>query len=209
MLVRMIGLTILIGMVFAVAGKRASSDQMALMLGSGIGAALIVPIGIARDKMEGTLELLCGLPIAPRALAASRVAAGALLSLPWAAGAGVLAPGLPRGLGLDPFGVGVLAWLALLLLSACGTALLARFELESVLGAPFVAMLLLLVLLPRVLRALSPALSFDLVLDFLRQPFAPALLAFAMLSTVVACTAIALEITSRAFAAYDRDTTRR
>jgi hypothetical protein len=209
MLVRMIGLTILIGMVFAVAGKRASSDQLALMLGSGLGAALIVPIGIARDKMEGTLELLCGLPVAPRALAASRVAAGALLSLPWAAGAGVLALGLPRGFGLDPFGVGVLAWLALLLLSAWGTALLARFELESVLGAPFVAMLLFLVLLPRVLRALSPALSLDVVLDFLRQPFAPALLAFAMLSTVVACTAIALAITSRAFAAYGRDTTRR
>ena len=177
MLLRMIGLTIFIGGVFSIAGKRTSADQIALVLGSGLGAALIVPIGIARDKMEGTLELLCGLPVAPRVIAASRISAGALLSL-------VLPPG-------------------------CGTAVLARFELESVLGAPFVAALLLLVLLPRALRALYPGLSADLVLDFLRRPSAPALLALALLSTFVACGAIALEITSRAFATYSRDTTRR
>jgi hypothetical protein len=209
MLLRMIGLTVFIGGVFFIAGKRTSADQMALVLGSGLGAALIVPIGIARDKMEGTLELLCGLPVEPRVIAASRITAGALLSLPWGAGAGLLAVSLPLAFPLSPFGVALLAWLVLVLLSACGTAILARFELESVLGAPFVAALLLLVLLPRALRALYPGLSADVILDFLRRPSAPVLLALALLSTFVACGAIALEITSRAFATYSRDTTRR
>ena len=209
MLLRMIGLTIFIGGVFFIAGKRTSADQMALVLGSGLGAALIVPIGIARDKMEGTLEFLCGLPVTPRVIGASRIAAGALLSLPWAVGAGVFAFRLLPGFPLNPFGVALLAWLVLVLLSACGTAVLARFELESVLGAPFVAALLLLVLLPRALRAVYPGLSADLVLEFLGRPAAPALLALALLSTFVACGAIALEIASRAFATYARDTTRR
>jgi ABC-type transport system involved in multi-copper enzyme maturation permease subunit len=209
MLLRMMGLTIFIGGVFFIAGKRTSADQMALVLGSGLGAALIVPLGIARDKMEGTLELLCGLPVSPRVIAVSRIAAGALLSLPWAFGAGLFAFRLLPGFPLNPFGVSLLAWLVLVLLSACGTAVLARFELESVLGVPFVAALIVLVLLPRALRALYPGLSADLVLEFLGRPAAPALLALALLSTFVACGAIALEITSRAFATYARDTTRR
>jgi hypothetical protein len=212
MLVRMIGLTVFVAAVFLVAGKRTAADQLALVLGSGLGVVLIVPLGIVRDKMEGTLELLCGLPVAPRAIAASRILAGALLPLPWAAGAGLLALGLPPAVPLDPFAVGALAWCVMLLLSACGTAILARCELERVLGAPFVGVLLLLVLLPRALRwfaRLHPGFTPDRLRALLQYPAAPALCALGLAAIIAAWVAVSLEIASSAFATYDRDTTRR
>jgi hypothetical protein len=209
MLVRMIGLTVAIGVVFFLAGKRTAADQLALVLGSGLGVVLIVPMGISRDKIEGTLELLCGLPVASRTIAASRLVAGALLSLPWAIGVGLLAFGLPSGFPLNPLGVAALAWVGMVFLSAGGSAVLARFDLERVLGAPFVAVVLALVIFPRVFHSIFPGMSLDVVLDILRRPSAPVLCAVGLLSVLAACALTALEITSRAFASYSRDTTRR
>jgi len=59
MFVRMALVTVVIGLVFFVAGKRTPADLLATLVGSGLGVALIVPMGIARDKMEGTLEFIC------------------------------------------------------------------------------------------------------------------------------------------------------
>ncbi len=87
---RMVFVTFAICGLFYLAGKREASNQLAILLGSGLGIVLLVPMGIVRDKMEGTLEFICGLPVEPREIAASRFIAGALIAIPWAIAVGAL-----------------------------------------------------------------------------------------------------------------------
>src|ERR1019366_8109956 len=168
MVLRMACLTVIVGLVFCVAGKPTPSDLLATLIGSSIGVVLIVPMGISRDKMEGSLDFLCGLPVESHAIAASRFIAVAVLSIPWAVGVGAVAFTVPTIASLNPVGVAILTWLAMLLLGASATALLTRFELESLLGAPVIAMVIAVVLVPRAVHALIPGMTKETVLRLLQ-----------------------------------------
>jgi hypothetical protein len=202
MVLRMACLTVIVGLVFFVAGKRAPVDLLATLMGSSLGVVFIVPMGISRDKIEGSLDFLCGLPVESRAIAASRFIAVAVLSIPWAAAVGAAAFTVPTITSLSPVGVAILTWLAMLLLGACGTVLLTRFELESLLGAPVVAMVIAVVLVPRAVHALIPGLTQETVLRLLQRPTAPFVLSAVLLAVVGIVGAVAFAITSRAFASY-------
>lgn len=209
MVVKMALLTMIVCGVFVLAGKRTASDVLATVLGSGIGAVLIVPMGISRDKMEGTLDFLCGLPVEPRAIAASRFAAMAVFATPWAAAAGGVSFALPATAQVNPIAVGVLTGLAMLLLGACGIAALTCFELESLLGAPLVAVVIAFVLVPRAVRALLPGVTGDAALRFLQQPAAPFVVAVCLLAVGAVVGAIAFGMATRGFAKYRADAARR
>ncbi|MFI5233795.1 MAG: hypothetical protein ACHQSE_14950 [Gemmatimonadales bacterium] len=189
MVVKMAVLTAIVCGVFFAAGKRAPSDLLAVMMGSGLGAVLIVPMGISRDKMEGTLDFLCGLPVDPRAIAASLA--------------------LPATAHVNPVVVVVLTWLAMLLIGACTVAALTCFELESLLGAPLVGLVIAFVLVPRAVRALVPAVTGEAVVRFLQQPAAPLLVAACLLAMGTLVGAMAFGMTTRGFANYRTDPARR
>jgi ABC-type transport system involved in multi-copper enzyme maturation permease subunit len=195
--------------VFFAAGKRAPADLLAVVLGSGLGAVLIVPMGISRDKMEGTLDFLCGLPVEPRAIAASRFAAMAILAAPWAIAAGVVSIALPVTVQVNPGAVTVLTLLVLLVIGACSITAFACWELEALLGAPFVALVIAFVLAPRVARALLPGLTRDAALHFVQTPSAPLLIALCLLVAGGVVGAIAFGMTTRGFANYRADPARR
>jgi hypothetical protein len=209
MVLRMACLTIIVGVVFFLAGKRTPADFLAILIGSSLGVVLIVPMGISRDKMDGSLDFLCGLPVESHAIAASRFIAVAVLAIPWAVGVGAASFTLPVMVSLNPVGVAILTWLAMLLLGACGTALFTRFELESLLGAPVVAMVISVVLVPRVVHALIPGITQESLLRFLQQPTTPLVLATVLPAAVGIVGAVAFGIASRGFATYRPDVTHR
>jgi hypothetical protein len=95
------------------------------------------------------------------------------------------------------------------MLGVGATALLARFDLENLLGAPVVAIVIAVVLVPRAARLLLPDFTREAFMAFLRQPSAPLVLMFAFLAVTVVTGTTAFGITSRAFANYRPDSTRR
>ena len=209
MLVKMALLTAVVCCVFFVAGKRAPAELLAAVAGSGLGAVLIVPMGISRDKMEGTLDFLCGLPVEPRAIAASRMAAMAVIAGPWALAIGAVSLALPAPVPLNPPAVAIVSWLVMLLLGACGVALMTCFELESLLGAPLIAMVLVVVLVPRIGRALFPEVTRETLVALAQRPSAPVVLATALLVAVGLVGATAFGAATRGLANYRADSARR
>jgi hypothetical protein len=209
MVVRMAVLTTIVCGVFFVAGKRTAADMLVTVLGTGLGATLIVPMGISRDKMEGTLDFLCGLPVEPRAIAASRFAAMAVAAAPWAVAAGIVSLALPAVAQVNPVAMVVLTWLSMLLLGACGVAAMTCFELETLLGAPVVGVVIASVLVPRAVRALFPGFTDQAALRFLQQPAAPLVIAVCLLVVIGVVGTIAFEMTTRGFANYRADAARR
>lgn len=208
MLLRMIVMTLAVCLVFFVAGKRARTDQLAVLIGCSLGVALIVPLGIARDKMEGTMDFICGLPVEPWDIALSRFAAVVALALPWAVGIGAMSIGATAIGRLNPFDVAVVAWFALSLLGTCATALFSRFDFETLLGAPMIVMVVVLVVVPRAVRFWLPDLTAASVLRALAQPMAPALLVGGAVLTAVVLGGVAFGMTVRGFATYRRDPAR-
>lgn len=209
MAVRMALLTVIVVGVFFAAGKRAPAELLAAVLGSGLGALLIVPMGVSRDKMEGTLDFICGLPVEPRAIAMSRLMAMAILAAPWAIAAGVTAAMLPAATRVDPVAVCVFAWIVALIIGACGVAALTCFELETMLGAPMVVLVITFAVAPRIVRALFPRATSDAALQVLRQPAAPLLVALSLaVAAGVVCT-IAYWAIVRALSRYRADPVRR
>jgi hypothetical protein len=206
---RMVLLTLFIGVVFFVAGKRTPASLFATLLGCSLGVVLIVPMGISRDKMEGTLDFICGLPVEPRDIAASRFIAVALLAIPWATGVGVLSATGPAIGALNPVGAAVLTWLTMVLLGICATALMTRYDLETLLGAPIIAMAIVVVIVPRVVHSLIPGITPETALQLLTRPAAPPLLATALLVAIGAIGTVAFAVTTRGFANYRPGTTSR
>ena len=202
MAVRLTGVTILICLVFYAAGKRTAVEMLALVVGSSLGTIMMVPMGIAREKMEGTLDFICGLPVEPRTIAASRFLAVAILPIPWVIAIGVTSVAVPTLGALNPVGVAALAWLALLSLGALGTALCTLYDLESLLGVPLLAFVIAVVLVPRVAHALLPGLTPKVVLHLLQQPRAPIVLTLVLLVGVAIAGTLSFAITARGFAKY-------
>lgn len=202
MVVRMVLLTVVVGIVFFLAGKHTPEDQLASILGCSIGVVLIVPMGISRDKMEGTLDFICGLPVESRDIAASRFIAVGLLAIPWAVAIGAFCLSRPFSIPLNPLAVAVAAWLAMLTLGAGATAIFSCFDLETLLGAPVIVLVLTLVIVPRVVHALFPALTAATMLRSLASPAAPMLVAIAALALVGLTGAIAFAATVRGLARH-------
>lgn len=209
MVVKMAALTAVVCAVFYLAGKRAPAELLAAVAGSGLGAVLIVPMGISRDKMEGTLEFLCGLPVEPRAIAASRFAVMAVVATPWAVAIGAVSMMHASLLPLHPLAVLALSWLVMLALGACGVALMAVFDLETLLGAPMIAVVLIVVLVPRLVRAALPNLTGEMVLRLAERPAAPAMIAAVAVVALAAIGVLAFGAATRGFAAYRSDSARR
>ena len=201
-ILRLAGLTVAIGVLFYLTGKRAPSEFLAAMIGSGIGVVLVVPMGIARDKLEGTLDFICALPVECRDIAASRLAAMAILSMPWAIGVGAISVALPSPVPLNVVIVTAAAWLLLTTLGATATAFFTLFELEQLLGAPLFAMIVLAVLVPRAIRWMFPSASADVVWSLLRRPAAPAVLISATLAAVVLIGFVSYAAIERGFTSF-------
>ena len=199
---RMAIVTVLIILVFYGAGKRAPADILALVIGSSLGTILIVPTGISREKMEGTLDFVCGLPVEPRTIAASRFAAVALIPVPWAVAIGVTSAAVPAIGAVNPVVMAALAWLALTLAAGVGTALLTMYDLESLVGAPLLAFVVAAILVPRLMHALFPGITSAAVLQLLQRPAAPLAFTLVLLALVAIVGAVAFAITVRGFATY-------
>jgi hypothetical protein len=195
---RMVVLTVLVGIVFFVAGKRDPESLLASLIGCSIGVVLLVPMGISRDKMEGTLDFICGLPVETRDIAASRLIAVALFALPWALGIGLLSIAARGAIPLTPVAAAVLAWLAMLFLGAIAIALFSCFDLESLLGAPAVALIVAAVVMPRLVHALIPDLTQTSILHFLAWRGATPLLMSVFLTSALAIVLVSLAISARA-----------
>jgi hypothetical protein len=202
MAVRLASVSILICLLFYAAGKRTAVEMLALVVGSSFGTIMMVPMGIAREKMEGTLEFLCGLPIEPRTIAASRLAAVALLPIPWVIAIGLTSYALPTLGALNPVGVAALSWLALALVGALGTALCTLYDLERLLGVPLLAFVIAVVLVPRLVHALLPRLTRTVVLQLLEQPHAALALSLLLLIAVAITGTLSFAITARGLSEY-------
>jgi hypothetical protein len=209
MALRMGVLALIVCGVFFAAGKRTAADLFVTVLGTGLGAVLIVPMGISRDKMEGTLDFLCGLPVEPRTIAASRFAAMTVLAAPWAIAAGAVSIALPAVALVNPVAVAVLIWLSMLVLGACATAAFACFDLETLLGGPVVGLVIVFVLVPRAFRAVFPGATREAAIHFLQQPAAPLIIAVCLLAAGGVVGATAFEMAARGFANYKADPARR
>ncbi len=205
LLLRMVGMSAMTAAIFFMLGKRSPADQLAILLGTSLGIVALVPAGITRDKMEGTLEFLIGLPVEPRAIVISRFIATALTAIPWAVLAGFLALTFPPPFQMNPIGVCILAWMLFVLLGICGIAVMTRFELESLVGAPLIAMLIVFGLGPRLVHAVAPGLTAKSLLVLLFQPYAPIVIAFAMIAAIAGVGTLAFVVTERAIATYRRD----
>jgi hypothetical protein len=184
--------TAVIAGVFWLAGKRGPDTGFAIALGMGFGAALIVPVGVTKDRLEGTLAFLTGLPTRPSTIAAARFAAVAVTTLPWAV---VAAGGLawvaaafqeapPPGwvaLGALP-----LAWVAFTTVGWILTGVFSRWDLAQLLGVPIVVAVIALLVLPRLAGPLlpaDPAAWFD---TFFASPWGPLAMAGAALLVAAA-----------------------
>jgi hypothetical protein len=202
LVVRMIGLTILVCLVFYALGKRTQSDRLAIVIGTSLSAVILVPMGISREKMEGTLDFVCGLPVEPRTIAASRFAAAAIIALPWATGIGFVSTLAPTIGALNGVVVAVLAWLGIMLLCECCMALFTIFDLESLIGWPFAAFIISLMVLPRVVRAVFPGITEETILQLLQRPATPVVLSLVLLIAAAIVGALSFAMTTRGFANY-------
>lgn len=194
---------------FFLAGKRQASNQLAILLGSGLGIVLLVPMGIVRDKMEGTLEFICGLPVEPSEIAASRLVAGALIAIPWAIAVGVLTSVMKSHGAMNPVDAAVLTWLMMCVLGGCLTAACALFDFVTLLGAPMVALVGVWILLPRVIGALFPGITEQSVVQFLNRPATPFVLAAGLVAIISATGSMAFAAATRGFARYRYDSASR
>lgn len=208
LVLRLLIATVGVAVLLAVAGQGDAGTLIAVCLGTGIGVALTVPMGVSRDKMEHTLEFLCGLPTAAATVAAAKFAAAALVVLPWAA---LTACAIGWFGVLHRFGLGgVVAvpaallgvWTMLSLLSWVLAAFLARFELEMLMGVPLGILVVILLVVPRVLDAIGPRDPAAALQWFLRQPWAPAAIAAAAVALVVGIAALAFATARKAIATY-------
>ena len=211
---RLFGSTLFMGAVFCLLGQHGASSLLAVSLGAGIVMALIVPAGASRDKVEGTLEFLAALPTPPAAIATARLVAVVLTTLPWAvltAAATPFALTMAHAHPVAATAVGALlgAWLLYTLIGWVGTGLFLRYEPRRFLGYPLAVLLLAVVFLPKYVRLQIPAESAARLTWFVAQPWAPAVVALALVLLGGAVLAASLRLAVRGIELYRPDPTAR
>lgn len=89
-----------ITLVLMLVGKGRLEYLLPMFLGAGLGAGIAIAFGVVRDKLEGTLEFLCNLPIGSGTIVEAKFASITLLVLPWSLASTALIPllGLPEGI---------------------------------------------------------------------------------------------------------------
>lgn len=203
--------TAVIAAVFWLAGKRGPDTGFAIALGMGFGAALIVPVGVTKDRLEGTLAFLTGLPTRPSTIAAARFAAVAVTTLPWAVvaagGLGWVAAAFP---GAPPpawvaLGALPLAWAGFTTIGWILTGVFSRWDLAQLLGVPIVVAVIALLLIPRVARPLLPADPAAWFGTFFASPWGPLGVASAVLLVAAAAGAAAFALAVHGIATYRPD----
>ena len=182
---RLLASTLVCGVVFQLAGKPTAQTWLAIAFGMGLGGALLVPMGIARDRLDGNLEFLLSLPIDPKSLVVARGLASMLFALPPALVAAVASAfaltatsGVPTGLGFSAWtvvpGVLIACWVALSVLGVLLVAVFCRWDLRDLIGVPMVFVALLILVVPRALSAWVPRIPVPTVIRWLSEPwFAP------------------------------------
>ena len=198
--------------VFWLLGRATPENLLLVTLGAGLGVAVgAVSSNVVRDQFDRTLELFVALPTTAGTLAAAKLAAGALVPLPWAVATGIVfAIGPPQGVRLgDPAGMaaGVLvaAWCALAALSWVFTAVWARFAPNRA-GMFPLALMVLAALVDsiggRVLRLFGVRDVSAALLHLLEAPWLPLAAALAGAALFAGVGWISFAITRRALRQY-------
>ena len=195
---------IVLALLFVVTSRTRNEDWMLLLVGAALGFTLVGAITAAHDKHQGTLELLCTLPVSPGLVAAAKLAAAALATLPAALGTGGAlallahrATGLPVQLPLLLAGT----WIGLTVTSCTLLALAASVELEAMAGVPATALAILGLVLPALAEHWMPhpLQSLRWLFD---QPWAPLVITVAGALLCCLVTTVAWMRTRSAIARY-------
>lgn len=208
---RLMGTTLAIAAVFWLAGKRDSTTVLAVALGTGLGAALIVPMGITKDRLDGALEFLAGLPTDAATIASARFATVVIVTLPWALASAAATLLVSRAAGGAPpaaaiaLGAFLLTWIGLTTIGWILTGVFCRWDLAQLLGFPVVALLIALLVVGRVLRHVVPPDPQLLLARLVEGPWGPAALfgGIAVLSAGAGVLAYLLAVNG--IARYRRD----
>lgn len=200
--------TILLGMagvvVLLLTGWR--SAFMALLIG-GIGMSYVfqVPIDLARDRLSGDLRFLTTLPVPAGTLVGAKFLTAAILNLVGVLHWPLAVAAAPPGWWEVPLATGAASvlwgWGVLCVVSFVGIALLARFELETVLNGPFPVLLIGYLVLSRVFERWSPA-SLEQVRWMTSQPWFELALAASALGVGAGVSAVAFGVAARGLEAY-------
>lgn len=168
---------------------------------------MFLAMQVAKDKVDGTLEFLCALPVTPRTLAAARLVP--ILALSALAGVAVAAfalwNGAPAALGHPPAVVAATALLVGALvpaaLAAVVLALTARLRFEALVSAPMFLLLGLAALSKGLDRAVPPAV-WEQLRALAARPWAPAALLALLTALLAATIVLAFGATARTFARF-------
>lgn len=158
LLARVCGVAASAAALFVATGHATAENLISSALGTGVAFAMIGPLLVVRDKLEGTIEVLRGLPTSYEAVAAAKLVSAAVCTAPaalqfaltaaWVAGAG---GERTPALAIQGF---VTAWALLTLVAWLLVGLLTRYEIEQLSVAPALALALLVVVVgPAVERA--------------------------------------------------------
>ncbi len=190
-----------------VAGRGSGTNLSAVLVGTTVGYALAIPTAVLREKFDGTLGFLVGLPTTPGTIAAAKLAGAALAVLPGAAQVALAVAWLaPRGLFQGgPFGAALVAlvgaWVALTCLSFFMASTIVRFELQTMAAAPVTVGVIALILGSLAVDRFVPD-PLGLLRRFLAAPWAPAASALAGLALAVAMASVSWRFSTRGIAHY-------
>ncbi|HEX7048753.1 MAG TPA: hypothetical protein VF188_00975 [Longimicrobiales bacterium] len=208
---RVQGAALVLAALFILLGKASTENLLAAFIGTPIGATLLAPMTIVRDKMERTLEFLCTLPATAGEIAAARFAAAALALAPGAALAGIAVAAVDLPTPFDVLHGGLLAaatvgfWLLLSIASWVLVAAAAAFEFARLLRWPLVVVALAVILLLRIAERVRPADVAVALRDGPIPPWALPAAASVLLVALAAAALFAFAITRRAVARYRPD----
>jgi ABC-type Na+ efflux pump permease subunit len=162
---------------------------------------------IVKDRVDGTLDFLCSLPVTPETLAAVRVVPMAALSLLGGVAAAVLGlwHGVPASLGRGPVTVAATFLLVGALvpaaLASVVLALSARFRFETLVMLPMLLVFGVVALGQAVARFVPDGTGAELRL-LLTQPWVPAVLIATLCGALIGVVALAFRLTAHAFARF-------
>jgi len=207
MALRMAGIVGGLLLLFIVFGKGDAENISAVLVGSTFGYIVLVPVAFSRDKIDGGLEFLCFLPTTPREIASARVAVAAIIACPGALqialafaiyGTRMYAvPNAPTA-ALILF---LFAWSALTAASCVMLALISNFRLQTLLGMPLIAVGILLIGVPAVVRRFEAPINATLSGTVQHDNVLLAVAAFVVL-LILGTLAITYVATVRGIATY-------
>lgn len=160
--------------VLALTGRATGEIAVLVLLGMAMAFALLLPPNQLRDKLDGSMAFLLGLPVDRSTLARARCLATGLVMIPGAlfpvAAWSLAAPSFfPPGLSQPGLaGVALVSWSTLTALSILLSALLVRFRLDQISAIPVLVFFGLLFVLDPLVTPFLPHQT--RVAEFLSRP---------------------------------------